>query len=117
VKERLWEELTSKGLRGCQWEVGPRGDGTGGRGDTGRPWETGKKGMASGDTIVASGRQIIVADEDTCGLVTCVCFNIPPQHTRCLFQGLGRVVDAVGDKGKLWYINQRGYLRSVCVGL
>jgi len=51
-----------KGLRGCQREVGPRGDSTGGTGDVGRPWETRRKKMVSGDTIVASGRQIIFAD-------------------------------------------------------
>jgi len=53
----------SEGLRGCQREVGPRGDGTGGRGDVRMPWETGRKQMASGDTIVASGRRIIFANE------------------------------------------------------
>jgi len=75
VKECLWEELTRKGLKGCQWEVGPRGESTGGRGDTGRPWETGNKGIASGDTIVALGRQIIFADEVDTEVYTSCCIE------------------------------------------
>ena len=55
MKERLWQKRTAKGLRGCQGEIGLRGDSTGDTGDTRMLWEARRR-------TIASVCQIIVAD-------------------------------------------------------
>jgi len=48
-----------------------RGDSRGGTGDVVIPWKARRKKMASGDTIVASGRQIFFPDESKPGFCNC----------------------------------------------